>query len=380
VTSENYKPKYITSIDQVEGLSTEEKDQLRPITEKFVFRTNDYYQSLIDWNDPNDPIRRIIMPEVDELDEFGEWDACDEASYTVTRGLEHKYPDTALLLVNAVCGAYCRFCFRKRLFTAENDEVTNDVTDGVRYISEHPEINNVLLTGGDPLIMSTEKLAKIIRSVRQVDHVKIIRIGTKMVAFNPHRIINDPSLMELIEENSQAGKRIFIMGHFNHPREITDVAIQGIRLLQKAGATVVNQSPMIRGVNDHPEILTQLFNKLSFNGVVPYYIFMCRPTAGNKPFLVPVEEALDIFERSRIRLSGLAKHARLCMSHKTGKIEVIGKMGKDVLFRYHRAANPMNYGRIKAYPSDPAACWFDDYVNGPREAGEMVAKSSYAAG
>jgi len=132
VTSENYKPKYITSIDQVEGLSTEEKDQLRPITEKFVFRTNDYYQSLIDWNDPNDPIRRIIMPEVDELDEFGEWDACDEASYTVTRGLEHKYPDTALLLVNAVCGAYCRFCFRKRLFTAENDEVTNDVTDGVR--------------------------------------------------------------------------------------------------------------------------------------------------------------------------------------------------------------------------------------------------------
>ena len=305
MTSENNKPKYLTSVDQVEGLSAEEKEQLRPITEKFVFRTNDYYMSLIDWNDPADPIRRIIMPEVEELDEFGEWDACDEVSYTVTRGLEHKYTDTALLLVNAVCGAYCRFCFRKRLFTAENDEVTNDVTDGVRYISEHPEINNVLLTGGDPLIMSTEKLARIIRAVRKVDHVKIIRIGTKMVAFNPHRIINDPSLMELIEEISSPGKRIFIMAHFNNPREITDLAIQGIRLLQKAGATVVNQTPMIRGVNDRPEVLAQLFNTLSFNGVVPYYVFMCRPTLGNKPFLVPVEEALDIFERSRLRLSGL---------------------------------------------------------------------------
>ncbi len=356
------RPRYINKLDQVAGLSEEDRQQLKPVTDKFVFRSNDYYQSLIDWNDPDDPIRRIVVPDIQELDEFGEMDASDEHSYTVLKGLEHKYPDTALLLVNNVCGAYCRFCFRKRLFTDGNDEVTNDITEALAYIRRHPEINNVLLSGGDPLIMSTGKLGLIIKQLREVDHVRIIRIGTKMTAFDPYRILNDPSLLEMLSQYSLPDRKIFVMAHFNHPRELTEPALKGLQLLQKAGAITVNQSPLIRGVNDKPEVIAELFGRLSYNGVIPYYLFLCRPTAGNEPYVVPIERGLEIFQEARRHLAGLAKQARLCMSHRTGKIEVVGKMDKKIVFRYHRAPNPLDFGRMMIFDSDPAAGWLDDYM------------------
>jgi KamA family protein len=362
----NIRPRYTNKLEQVHGLSEEERKQLQPVAEKFAFRTNEYYQSLIDWNDPEDPIRRIVMPDLQELDEFGEMDASDEHSYTVRKGLEHKYSDTALLLVNNVCGAYCRFCFRKRLFTDGNDEVTNDITDAVAYIEQHTEINNVLLSGGDPLIMSTGKLSKIIKQIRDISHVRIIRIGTKMTAFDPYRIINDPSLLEMMSEYSLPDRKIFVMAHFNHPRELTEPALKGLQLLQRAGAITCNQSPLIRGVNDKPEIIAELFGRLSFNGVVPYYLFLCRPTSGNEPYMVPVEKGLEIFEEARRRLAGLAKQARLCMSHRTGKVEVVGKMDNKIVFRYHRAPNPLDCGRVMVFDSDPKAAWLDDYM--PSEA------------
>lgn len=358
----NIRPRYINKIEQVTDLSEADRQALNPVAERFAFRTNEYYQSLINWDDPDDPIRRIVMPDVQELSEFGEMDASDESSYTVLKGLEHKYRDTALLLVNNVCGAYCRFCFRKRLFTSDNDEVTSDVTDAVKYIQQHPEINNVLLSGGDPLIMSTRKLEVIISQLREIDHVQIIRIGTKMPAFDPYRIVNDPSLLEMIGKYSLPDRKIFIMSHFNHPRELTEVALKGLSLLQRAGAITVNQSPLIRGVNDKPEVIAELFAKLSYNGVVPYYLFLCRPTAGNEPYVVPVEEALEIFEQARRSLSGLAKQARLCMSHRTGKIEVVGKMGNNIVFRYHRHPSPFECSRILSFASDPHAGWLDDYL------------------
>jgi len=363
------RPRYINKLDQVGGLSDHERQQLQPVAEKFAFRTNEYYQSLIDWNDPDDPIRRIVMPDIQELDEFGELDASAEHSYTVRKGLEHKYGDTALLLVNNVCGAYCRFCFRKRLFIDGNDEVTNDITDAIAYIEQHAEINNVLLSGGDPLIMSTGKLSKIIKQLRDIQHVRIIRIGTKMTAFDPYRILNDPSLLEMLSEYSLPDRKIFVMAHFNHPRELTEPALKGLQLLQKAGAITVNQSPLIKGVNDKPEIIAELFGRLSFNGVVPYYLFICRPTSGNEPYMVPVEKGLEIFEEARRRLAGLAKNARLCMSHRTGKVEVVGKMNNKIVFRYHRAPNPLDCGRVMVFDSDPTAGWFDDYL-----ATEAVAK------
>jgi KamA family protein len=356
-----YKPKYVTSIDQMTELSDDEKQKLRPVADKFVFRSNDYYQSLIRWDDPDDPIRRIVMPDTGELVEFGEWDASDEAGYTAVKGLEHKYADTALLLVNNVCGAYCRFCFRKRLFTDDNDEVTNDIGGPLEYIRSHREISNILLSGGDPLILSSARLEGIISRLRQIEHVGIIRIGTKMPAFNPFRILNDASLPAMLSRYTTPGKKIYIMMHFNHPRELTPEAIESIRLVQRAGAITFNQTPLIRGVNDDSQVLTELIQRLSENGVIPYYIFICRPTAGNKTFVVPIERSFALLDAARRRLSGLARHVRLCMSHKSGKIEVVGVMGNRIVLRYHRAADPFDEGRVMVFESNPENCWFDDY-------------------
>lgn len=356
-----YKPKYIKSLDKIKQLSDEERAGLREVVDKFEFRTNDYYQSLIDWNDPNDPIRRIVIPTRDELSVWGRLDASAEDEYTKTPGLEHKYEFTALILVNNICGAYCRFCFRKRLFMDENDEVVRDVSQTIQYIREHPEINNVLLTGGDPLIMSTAKLEDIIRQLREIDHVQIIRIGSKIPVFNPYRVINDPSLLAMLEKYNYADKKIYIMAHYNHPREITGVSIKAMDMLRKAGAVTVNQTPLIRGINDDPEVLSELFNKLSYVGIPPYYLFICRPTLGNKTYAVPIEEAFEIFEKARMNCSGLAKRARLVMSHSTGKIEVVAKTESHVYFRYHRAANPQEKARFMIFKCKPDAYWFDDY-------------------
>ena len=355
------KTKYLNKLDQIPQLSQDDKDNLQEVTDKFIFRTNDYYQSLIDWDDPNDPIRKIVMPETGEMDDWGRLDASSEESFTVVKGVEHKYDSTALLLVNEVCAAYCRFCFRKRLFMDDNEEVTKDISEGLEYIRAHPEITDVLLTGGDPLIMSTSNLERIISQVRKIDHVQIIRIGTKVPAFNPQRIVNDPSLMELLSKYSTREKKIYIMAHFNHPRELTEVAIKGLSCLMEAGVMIVNQTPMIKGVNDDPEVLSDLFRKLSFIGVPPYYVFQCRPTLGNKIYVSPIERSYEIFETAKMRCSGLAKRARFVMSHVTGKIEILGMTKKHIYFKYHRSPNLEDSSRFMVFKRNPDAFWFDDY-------------------
>lgn len=353
--------KYVTKLEQVTQLTEEERAQVEPVTDRFVFRTNEYYQSLINWDDPKDPIRRLIIPDVSEMEEWGKLDASDEGGYTKVPGLEHKYQDTALLLVNDVCGAFCRFCFRKRLFMNDNDEVVKDVSQGLEYIRQHPEIDNVLLTGGDPLIMGTGKLERVLQQLREIEHVQIIRMGSKMPAFNPFRITEDPGLLEMLSKYSTDHKKIYVMAHFNHPVELTDVAIEGLNLLQKAGVVTINQTPLIRGVNDDVEALATLFNKMSYIGVPPYYVFQCRPTAGNKEYSVPLERAFEIFEQARMMSSGLAKRARFTMSHRTGKVEVVGRTEDQIFMRYHRAANHKDKGRFMIFRSNPAAYWLDDY-------------------
>ncbi len=355
------RPRYLTRAELTPELTEDERRKAALVSDKYVFRSNDYYNSLIDWDDPDDPIRRIIMPDVRELDDWGELDASDESSYTRVPGLEHKYADTALLLVNDVCGGYCRFCFRKRLFMNDNDEVVRDVTAGLEYIRAHPEIDNVLLTGGDPLVLSTRNLEPIVRQLREIPHVRILRIGSKMPAFNPQRILSDPSLHAMFKRYSTPSRKIYLMAHFNHPRELTQLAIDAMALLQACGVATVNQTPMIAGVNDDPQTLSRLFDELSYIGLPPYYVFQGRPTEGNKPFLLPVERAYHIFEAARLRSSGLAKRARFAMSHRTGKIEVLSVGGGQTIFRYHRAADPAHEGRVQVHRSQPEAHWFDDY-------------------
>ncbi len=194
--------KYIRSVDQVPNIPESEREKLRKVSEKYVFRANDYYLGLIDWDDPNDPIKQLIIPRTEELNDWGELDASKESLVTVARGVQHKYPHTVLLLCNEVCGAYCRYCFRKRLFMDENDEVTLDVSEGLKYIADNPEVSNVLLTGGDPLLMSTRRLTEIFAALREIPHVRIIRIGSKMPAFDPWRILRDDELQEAFRKYS----------------------------------------------------------------------------------------------------------------------------------------------------------------------------------
>jgi L-lysine 2,3-aminomutase len=209
--------------------------------------------------------------------------------------------------------------------------------------------------------MSTGKLEKIVRQIREIDHVKVIRIGTKMPAFNPWRILNDAALPALVRKYSRFDKRIYFIVHFNHPRELTDAAIEGLAILRRAGAILVNQTPLIAGVNDDPFVLSELFNNLSYIGVPPYYVFQCRPTLGNKTFSVPLERAYEIFEQGRMNSTGLARRGRFVMSHATGKIEVVGLTRENIHFKYLRAHYDEDNARFLVFERNPHARWFDDY-------------------
>lgn len=354
------KAKYIHDIGKVEQLSKKERKALKAVEENYRFRANEYYLSLINWEDPDDPLRKIVIPDVSELDDFGDLDPSDEESNYVVPGLQHKYTYTALLLVNEVCGGYCRFCFRKRLFMDKSDEVVNDINPGLEYIQNNTQINNVLITGGDPLLMSTKKLERIIRPLRKIDHVNIIRIGTKMPAYNPYRIIDDPVLPNVLNRYSTRRRRIYIMTHFNHPRELTDASYLALDMLIRAGTIVCNQTPILKGVNDDPATLRELMAKLSAVGVTPYYFFQCRPTKGNIPFVLPLTEVYTIFEEAKRRVSGLSKRARLVMSHSLGKIEIVGLTESQIYLKFHRARYPSDDSRFMIYHRDDNAYWLDD--------------------
>ncbi|WP_054950534.1 KamA family radical SAM protein [Numidum massiliense] len=353
------QPKYITNIDRITQIPEEEREKLKPITDKFVFRVNDYYLSLIDWDDPQDPIRKLVIPNTGELSEYGRWDASDEDTNYVVPGCQHKYKTTALLVCSEVCGAYCRYCFRKRLFRHDVKEAMSDVEPGLQYISEHPEINNVLLTGGDPLILATKKINMILERLRAIDHVKIIRIGSKLPVFNPMRIYEDEELLDVISKHSTPEKRIYIMAHVNHPREITEQARKGFQALHDAGAIVVNQTPVLKGINDDPNVLGELLDKLSWAGVTPYYFFVNRPVRGNNDFVLTLEEVYNIVEQAKAKTSGLGKRVRLSMSHTSGKIEILAIEDGKAYLKYHQSRDG-EYGKFMVLDCPSDASWFDD--------------------
>ncbi|WP_096189453.1 KamA family radical SAM protein [Evansella halocellulosilytica] len=353
------QPKYIMNIDKIEQIPEEERKKLKEITEKFVFRVNDYYLSLIDWNDPNDPIKKLIIPNEGELEEYGRWDASDEDTNYAAPGCQHKYDATALLIVSEVCGAYCRYCFRKRLFRNDIKEAMADVQPGIEYIKEHPEISNVLLTGGDSLILATKKLRKIIEQLREIPHVKIIRLGSKMPVFNPMRIYEDQDLLDLIREYSTPEQRIYVMAHINHPNEITEEAKKGFQALHDAGAIVVNQTPVLKGINDDSDVLADLLDQLSWAGVTPYYFFINRPVAGNNDFVLTLEEAYNLVEEAKAKTSGLGKRVRLSMSHTSGKIEILAIDNGKAYLKYHQSRDG-NYGKFMVLDCPKDAAWFDD--------------------
>lgn len=354
------KVQYMRNIKKVKQLSESEQKTLAPVTDKFAFRANSYYLNLINWDNPDDPIKNIVIPQLGELNEFGDLDASNEESNYVAQGCQHKYADTALLLVTEICGAYCRYCFRKRLFMQDNDEASVDVTPGIDYIRQTPQISNVLLTGGDPLFLSTRRLTNIISRLREIPHVKIIRLGSKMPAFNPRRITDDQDLLDMLAKYSTPAGRIYIMTHFDVAQELSPEALDAIDRLMKAGLVLANQTPVLKGINHKPEVLAELMRKLSWAGVAPYYFFQCRPTKGNLPYELPLVDAYRALEKAKTMVSGLAKRARLVMSHESGKIEMVGLNRRHIYLRYHQARHAADEGRFMTCQRDDKAFWFDD--------------------
>lgn len=351
---------YLHRIDELDRLDPLERERIRPVVQRHAFRANDYYLGLIDWNDPRDPIRQLVVPRPEELDDWGRLDASAEARVTVARGVQHKYPHTVLLLCNESCGGHCRYCFRKRIFMDGSAEIALDVSEGIDYIARHVEVTNVLLTGGDPLQLSTPRLASLLEALAAIPHVSIIRIGTKMPAFNPWRILGDPGLLAALRDLSGPRRRIYAITHFDHPRELTGPAVDAVAALMAAGVICANQCPLIRGINDRPEVLGELFRELSFIGCPPYYVFQCRPTVGNRPYAVPITESFEVFDEARRGVSGLAKRARFVLSHETGKVEVLAVDDARIYMRYHRALDPRMEGRFFVFRRDDGAYWLDD--------------------
>jgi lysine 2,3-aminomutase len=360
--NEKRRIKYLTRIAQLPHLGDEERAELEAVAARYAFRANDYYLGLIDWSDPFDPIRQLIIPRPEELQEWGHLDASNEASITVARGTQHKYPDTALLLCNDVCGAYCRYCFRKRLFIKGNLETSRDVSEGLDYIAAHSEITDVLLTGGDPLLLAPRKLLDIVNRLRDIAHVRVIRIGSKMLAFNPWVVLDHPELLEGLSRVSSGTQRVYLVNHFDHPRELTEFATEALEAVQRAGVACANQCPLVRGINDSADTLTELFNALAARGVTPYYVFQGRPTAGNAPYEVPIVEGFGALDEARTRVSGLAGRARMVMSHELGKIEVLAVDQAHIYLRFHRAKHPEDRGRFMVFERNETAYWLDDLV------------------
>ena len=365
--------KILRRIHDVFGLSAEQKDKLAEVTEVFPFQCTEYYLSLIDWDDPDDPIRRIVIPDPRELDGEGRFDPCNEASNFAAPGVQHKYPHTALILLTDTCAGMCRYCFRKRMFWERAHEVTEDfdigmpevardVEPALDYVRQHREITNVLLTGGDPLTLPTGKLAYVLGELRDMDHIGVIRIGTRVPVFNPNRVVDDPELLRAIRSVSTIQRRVHIVTHFDHPREITDDAVACVNEFVGSGIPVLNQHPVLAGINDDSDTLVELYRDLTRLGVATYYMFLTRPTVGNEVFQVPITRAYAVLDEAKRRLSGIEKRLRLVMSHASGKITVTAVDDDFIYLKYHRARNPRHEGRLMVFHRDDDALWLDDLV------------------
>lgn len=342
-------------------LSAKDKEQLEQVVKIHPMRVSPYYLSLINWNDPNDPIRKIAIPSLEELNLEGIYDTSGEAENTKMPGLQHKYAETALILATNRCATYCRHCFRKRLVGLPTEEVVKRFEDAADYIAKHEEINNVLISGGDPLVLSNQVIETFLEKLAKIDHLSFIRFGSRTPVTLPSRL-SDPELLALFKKYSQIDRRLYVVTQFNHPQEVTPQSISAVNNLLKAGVLLSNQTVLLRGVNDNPETLATLMNRLVSIGVTPYYVFQCRPVKRVKNhFQVSICEGVKIVEKAKADCNGHSKRFKYVMSHKTGKIEILGIMNGEVYFKYHEAKNRENLGVMFKRRVDEKAGWLDDF-------------------
>ena len=354
-------------------LSPEDERRLSRIVERHPMRITRYYASLIDWSDPADPILKMAVPAVAEMDLSGSYDTSGEAQSTKMPGLQHKYSETALILATSRCTTYCRYCFRKRLVGLPTEEVLKRFADAARYVGEHREIRNVLLSGGDPLVLTTPVIERFLKRLLEIPHLEFIRIGTRSPVTFPGRILNDATLVKVLGTYSRPHRRLYMVTQYNHPAELTGMSMRAVARILNQGICILNQTVLLRGVNNNPATLSQLLGKLTAIGISPYYVFQCRPVKRVKrSFQVPLEEGYRVVERAKAMLPGPSKRFKYVMSHRTGKIEVLSIAGDQIYFRYHQARDPRNLGVSFKRTLKPGASWLDD-LERPPGSGEPVA-------
>ncbi|MCA9127088.1 MAG: hypothetical protein KDB22_08380 [Planctomycetales bacterium] len=406
-----YTKRNLDDIPQLGSLSREQRRDIRVVSEVLPFRVNRYVlDELISWEDaPNDPIFKLVFPSREMLDavEFSALSSLIDANADAQAiselvrkiqsklnphpggqttlnlprvgneelwGLQHKYRETLLFFPSQgqTCHTYCSFCFRwaqfiddvqLRMMARENAKL-------LTYLESHREITDLLITGGDPMVMKTVALEKHLKPILEprFDHVQNIRIGTKSLSFWPYRFVTDPDaddLLRLFSTLVNRGKHVAVMAHFDHPRELSPPVVEhAIRRIRDTGAVIRTQAPLLRGVNDSSDIWADMWRQQVLLGMSPYYMLVERDTGAHRYFELPLEIALDVYRGAMRQLSGLARTARgPVMSTGPGKVEIQGvaEVGgqKVFLLRFIQARNVDWTFQPFFAEYDPTAVWFE---------------------
>ena len=276
--------------------------EMQRVCARYRCRATPYYLALIDPNNPDDPIRKQCRPDIAELADAGSHsrDPFEEISTDAPAGVVHRYPDRVLLAAASVCAVYCRHCTRKN--TLENLATVNggNLKAALDYIRDRPVIREVLISGGDPLLLVTEMLDHLLTELRTIPHIEVIRIGTRVPVVLPMRI--DAELGGMLRRHAP----VWVNTQFNHPLELTAEAVAACRHLTEAGIPLSNQSVLLKGVNDDFPTMRELCAKLQCNLIRPYYVFVCDPIAGIEHFRASVETGIRLEKELREALGGLA--------------------------------------------------------------------------
>jgi len=296
----------IQNLEQLElrlALTPEERAGTILAGKKLALGITPHFFNLIDKDDPDCPIRRQVVPRIEESvtnpDELT--DPCGEDSHMPVAGLVHRYPDRVLLLVTDRCASYCRYCTRSRVVSgAGEQELSVDLEGAFAYLEKHPEIRDVLLSGGDPLLLADAKLDSILTRLRKIPSIEFVRIGSRIPIFLPQRIT--PELVAMLRKHHP----LFLSIHSNHPKELTAEVRAALERLADAGIPLGNQSVLLRGVNDRVDILKELYHKLLLCRVRPYYLYQCDLITGSAHLRTTIREGQEMMEQLRGHTTGYA--------------------------------------------------------------------------
>ena len=404
--------KHLDSVAEYGNVTADDLFAMRVVSAVLPFRTNRYVtENLIDWDRiPDDPVYQIVFPQRGMLEDgdfrrmadllLREAPAQEVARAAaeirarlnphpagqqefnipseegeVFEGLQHKYRETVLFFPSQgqTCHAYCTFCFRWAQFVGEKElKISSKDAEGLhRYLAAHPDVSDILMTGGDPMIMKTRVMEGYLRPFIEdpaLAHVQDIRIGTKSLTFWPHRFVHDDDaddLLRLLDDVVRSGRHVAIMAHFNHWQEMrTDVVREAIRRIRSTGAVIRSQAPLLARINNDPDVWAQMWREQVRLGIIPYYMFVERDTGPRQYFEVPLVRCWEVFRGAVEQVSGLARTVRgPSMSATPGKVEVLGVQevaGEKVfVLRFLQGRDPDWVGRPFFAKYDPDAMWLD---------------------